>query len=274
MYKDKATAPGGFSPARLILLSFTAVIIFTLLVLFTLVPPHGTSSSSSTSGTLRSLLSSKPKPQRLVFVDFGANRGDSYRVFMQEPNTKYNYTYAKPENRHFKEFEAHLFEANPVFNVELVNTKQEFTKRGYGEVKIYPSTIVYTKDTIVPFFLDTVNTANDFWGSSILSSHRDSKASGGVSVDLRAMDVARFLLESFSPEDFVVVKMDIEGAEYDVIPHLAKMKAYVNIDYMYVEYHTFAIEEEGNRWKDGALQEALREMRRNGVELPVYDSSA
>ena len=36
----------------------------------------------------------------------------------------------------------------------------------------------------------------------------------------RGIDVADFLKRTVSEDDFVVVKMDIEGAEYDVIPHL------------------------------------------------------
>ena len=40
------------------------------------------------------------------------------------------------------------------------------------------------------------------------------------------------------PDDFVVVKMDIEGAEYDVVPHLLREKVTDLIDELFLEIHT------------------------------------
>ena len=40
------------------------------------------------------------------------------------------------------------------------------------------------------------------------------------------------------PDDFVVVKMDIEGAEYDVVPHLLREKVADLIDELFLEVHT------------------------------------
>ena len=51
-----------------------------------------------------------------------------------------------------------------------------------------------------------------------------------VPIKLTAIDIALWIVRNFTPKDFVVVKMDIEGAEFDVIPHLVAMQAYINID--------------------------------------------
>jgi FkbM family methyltransferase len=220
---------------------------------------------------------SKSPPQRLVFIDFGANRGDSFRVFMEEPNTKYNYTYAKPDDREYREFESHLFEANPFFNKFLVETKEEFKNRKdkkFGPVIIYPSTIVYTKDTVLPFFVDTLSVEHDFWGSSVLDTYYNPNHPAALKKDLVAIDAARFLLLNFLPEDFVVVKMDIEGAEYDILPHLIEMNAHYNIDHLYVEYHPNFINQTLLPEKADKVNKAIEIMKKAGVHCPHYDSYA
>jgi len=52
------------------------------------------------------------------------------------------------------------------------------------------------------------------------------------------IDVADFLRRTVTEDDFVVLKMDIEGTEYDVIPHLINEGVAPLIDEMFVEVHT------------------------------------
>ena len=50
---------------------------------------------------------------RYIFVDLGANRADTLRVFLQWPNSKFNYTFAAPpDGRSPDQAEIFLFEAN------------------------------------------------------------------------------------------------------------------------------------------------------------------
>jgi FkbM family methyltransferase len=209
--------------------------------------------------------------QRLVFIDFGANMGDSFKVFLQEPTQKFAFNFSKPADRRYDEFEFHLFEANPFFNEKLLKVKEDYTKRGLN-VNIYPSTVVYTHDTLVPFFLDKVNHDHDYWGSSILSHHPDVLRGDKIPVNLTGIDAANFLLKNFLPSDFVVVKMDIEGAEYSIIPHIASMKAHLVIDYFYVEFHGGLLPEDNELVK--ATNEAMKIFRKDGVECPNYGSPA
>jgi len=53
-----------------------------------------------------------------------------------------------------------------------------------------------------------------------------------------AIDIADWLRRTVRPDDFVVVKMDIEGAEYDVVPHLLREKVADLIDELFLEVHT------------------------------------
>ena len=53
-----------------------------------------------------------------------------------------------------------------------------------------------------------------------------------------AIDIADWLRRTVRPDDFVVVKMDIEGAEYDVVPHLLREQVANLIDELFLEIHT------------------------------------
>lgn len=52
------------------------------------------------------------------------------------------------------------------------------------------------------------------------------------------IDFSQWLENEFAPGDFLFVKMDIEGAEYDVIEHLMKTKMIDMIDVLAVEWHS------------------------------------
>jgi hypothetical protein len=70
-----------------------------------------------------------------------------------------------------------------------------------------------------------------------------ASAAAGVAVDGRsewevpAIDFARHLLTTTTAADFVVVKMDIEGGEWALIPHLKRTGALALIDELMLECH-------------------------------------
>ena len=65
--------------------------------------------------------------------------------------------------------------------------------------------------------------------------------------------------------------MDIEGAEYTIVPHLLKMGAYINIDHLLVEYHpNLALNKESIR----DTEECIKKMVEFGVQVPEYSSAA
>jgi len=169
-----------------------------------------------------------------------------------------------------------LFEANPVFNTHLVEAKQTYEQKGV-KVNIFPSTVVDVKDGIRTFFLDTVNGAHDYWGSSIYANHPDAIKSQSKGTDLTGINLARWLLMNTLPQDFVVIKMDIEGAEYEVVPHLAEMSAWTVIDHLLVEWHPpqhggGTPEEIDFRAK--RAEAAKQKLVAEGVIMPHYDSGA
>ena len=55
--------------------------------------------------------------------------------------------------------------------------------------------------------------------------------------DLPCIDLGRYLVDDFSESDYVVLKLDIEGAEYEVLNRLIDTNALSRVRELYVEYH-------------------------------------
>ena len=59
------------------------------------------------------------------------------------------------------------------------------------------------------------------------------------------LNFSRWLQQNVVAEDFVVVKMDIEGSEYEVLPSLLRSRAVTLVDELLLEVHYSR-----NSWKD------------------------
>ena len=101
---------------------------------------------------------------------------------------------------------------------------------------MYNGTAAWTYDGTIDFYLDTVNSGVDFWGSSLNDKHWDVVASKKVKKTVNCVDIAR-IIGSYRLEDNVIVKMDIEGAEYDLIQDFIKKDVMKLIDYIAPELH-------------------------------------
>jgi len=203
----------------------------------------------------------KPPKPRYVFVDFGAANGDSLESFVEK-----KYAYAKPDNVDTTEAEVFLFEANPRHNEALLKWKVEYsTKYPKLKVNLFLHTAVYTIDTMLTF-LASVN----WGGSSLHDTHVQTVEGKATKVNVTAIDAARFLLMNFLPKDFVVVKMDIEGSEYDIIPRLVSTKAHLVMDHFYVEFHEFAFPAGTFNDKKKPVDDAIKVMKDAGINIPNY----
>ena len=52
------------------------------------------------------------------------------------------------------------------------------------------------------------------------------------------IDFARWLKSRFKPSDYVVLKLDVDGSEWRVLPHLEAANVTSLLDEVYVEWHT------------------------------------
>jgi len=195
---------------------------------------------------------------RCVFIDLGAANGNTFEHFMKDG-------YGPVASCPSVQWSAVLVEANPRFNADLSKVGQQ-----HPNVKVLSSTAAFMCEGKTSFYLDTVNTAKNFWGSSMSSNHPDVKNSGKQKVTVPTMNLNRILFEQTIPGDWVMVKMDIEGSEFDVLPCTAQSPSASLIDRLYLEQHSPDWGMSGTTPQQ--MEIAKSTLRSKGVDIPDYFS--
>jgi hypothetical protein len=128
-------------------------------------------------------------------------------------------------------------------------------------------------------FLDTENAKANYWGSSLLDSHIDVKKSGKVGVNVMGITLTSLLEQVALPGGHVMIKIDIEGAEYQLLEEAVKSNIFcklvkeqgVQISIL-GEFHTDGVigsEEPRKRWEDIKGEQAILNC---GVDYKVLKS--
>ncbi len=151
---------------------------------------------------------------RSVYLDFGANAGDTIADYRAS---------AAPDL-------CWGFEPNPQLAAALR------TKFAGQPVQIIEKA-VWTADGTMPLYLGHPLSSTLLEGKVALEYFPQYAITYDQSVEVGTIDTARWLREHVRAEDFVSVKMDIEGAEYDVLRHLLDDGAIDLIDELRCEFH-------------------------------------
>lgn len=153
---------------------------------------------------------------RKIFIDAGAHAGESVSAFLDEHPALAGST-------------VYLFEPNPQYEAVL----HEMESHPNYQI-IYRSEAVWTKNEELSFYI-----ANDQWGDygSTLLAEKKEKLELDRPLKVKAIDFAEFLKSTVAADDYVVVKMDIEGAEYRVIEHLIRTGTINLLNELWVEWH-------------------------------------
>lgn len=141
---------------------------------------------------------------RKIFIDCGAYDGSSVRKFTSS----------------FNEFEIFSFEPNPLLAYHHKNLN---------------STLIQSAVWINNEFLDFYIDEKDFDGSSVYS-HKLNIV-GKKKIRVPAVDFSQWIRHEFKQEDFIILKMDIEGAEYEVLYKMIKDKTIKYINELFIEFH-------------------------------------
>lgn len=191
---------------------------------------------------------------KCVFIDLGANRGDTFKRFL-------NGTFFNLSECPNKKWEAHLVEANPRFEKDLMEISMN-----YSNVNSFCPEAAFHCGGKTDFYLDTVNPQHHYWGSSMSGNTYATVASGRETVSVKMMNVIRLLYEKTLPQDVVLVKMDIEGAEWDILPCLAQSSSAQLMDRLFCEVHQPKFSSTGKTTRLD-FQNAQESLRKLGVEV-------
>jgi hypothetical protein len=103
-----------------------------------------------------------------VFIDLGANKGDSiYNFFGIETNDQSPYNFPQLLDRTLVKqvsWIVYAFEANPVFDNDLYEMKNKLNNLGHI-VHLFNRTAAWKYDGKIDFYLDLINVEKNFWGS-------------------------------------------------------------------------------------------------------------
>jgi len=189
---------------------------------------------------------------KCIFIDLGAADGNSFNQFLAG-------AYGPVAQCPSGQWEALLVEANPQFTPALNAVAAQYP----GSVHAYGSTAAYMCQGTTSFSIDP-DATNNHWGSSMKTNH------GSTQVTVPTVNVAQLIAENVKKGDWVILKVDIEGAEYDVMPCLAQSSKATLLDIIFLEEH---------KWLQGSAaytkpqyDAALASMKAAGISIPPYHS--
>ena len=187
------------------------------------------------------------------FVDLGANRGDSMEQFADRNSVIYTLMFSKfPaekarfeaiwNNGHGLNEKAYLFEANPRLKKQLYEVKKRFADRINTTVNV--PVAIWTEDVeSIDFYLDTIASKKGL-GSSLSAKHNSVTRGGRLTkVSVAAYGLCSYLWNVVQPQkhDIVLLKMDIEGAEFEIVYDMLKgekrRQCWPLIDHFFIEIH-------------------------------------
>ena len=151
---------------------------------------------------------------RKIFIDGGANKGQSRAAFLQGwPDAK--------------EYEIHMFEADSGAAKGLMNLQEQDEN-----TKVY-SKALWVHDGSMTLYRKFVGSE----GNTLIEQKVKNQKWKATEIEIECIDMARWIEENIEEEDYVIMKLDIEGAEYEVMKHLHEKKSFEKVDIFFMEMH-------------------------------------
>jgi len=161
-----------------------------------------------------------------VFLDLGTHYGQGLREFIA--NHEMDATWI-----------IHTFEANPVTHDIFIKEHLHHTPwviSHHSAVSSFNGTLSMNLET-------PPNEGETGMGSSVIPLDKWDPWGGNNhepfkrAVDVPCIDLSEFMKNHFLKTDKIIVKMDIEGSEYDTMERLIETNVIDYIDEIYVEWH-------------------------------------
>lgn len=178
-----------------------------------------------------------------AFIDCGVHKGEGLKEHARECD------------------EVFLFECDPDICKAL---EKEFNKNdltGFPLV-FFRNQAVWNKSGEIDFYKSVENTT----GGTVVNGKMSAGVRYADPIKVPAIDFSQFLKSRYLVSDYVIVKLDIEGAEYQVIRRLIDDGTIWLVDELLVEFH----HEKVGRKRDEA-QALIKELLSYGVKVALWD---
>lgn len=201
-------------------------------------------------------LPSAPKKCAGIFVDAGANKGDTLlswyndascaiapkKLLPKSATCDWRWPWWLPLDVR-RQWCAEAFEANPQYNSRLLRMKERLEDRFGIQINVHFKTAFSTKNGNAVFGLDTVHGT----GSSLQLHRRalDARGKKGAgarvgenTTTVRTVDATAFL-DSVGSGVPISLKLDVEGSEYAILRDLMMSGVMCkHVENLWVEFHT------------------------------------
>jgi FkbM family methyltransferase len=172
---------------------------------------------------LKDSRSIRNEKKKSLFVDLGANIGQSYLWFSKHLKKNIKFELFEPNPNCFKKIK-YLSDLH----------KENFSIKNFG---------VGAKAGIFKFYGSLESDGNNFQQSgSIAKNYVENvpfyKISNKKVIDVKIINFSNYLKKQSKKFDKIFVKMDIEGSEVDLLESLIKNNTINFIDVLYIEFHS------------------------------------
>ena len=164
---------------------------------------------------------------RVVVLDVGSNNGNWSRSISQLCHQHRGAL-----------CEIAMFEPQPVFASRLTALVEEM---GGSSTARFEAAAAWHTDSTLTFFLSKNTEASSMHSSMASKAGRRPRPT-----KVRALDLARYMRDALrlprSDRDVLtLMKIDVESAEYELLPHLIAERALCGVRYLHIEWHLDAL---------------------------------
>tara|TARA_R110002020_G_scaffold186515_1_gene384541 strand:- start:1001 stop:1657 length:657 start_codon:yes stop_codon:yes gene_type:complete len=171
----------------------------------------GLTDEQKTSLQTEELISICEIDENSVVIDIGANQGLVIRDLVETGCQVY------------------AFEPHPMYNSELT---EEFGENDKVHVS---NNAVWKKNELADFYFKRSATARN--GGATLMSEKTNIQDLNLKITVECVDIADVIGELDATAN-IILKMDVEGAEYEILERLYESGAYRNVNYIFAEDHS------------------------------------
>lgn len=150
---------------------------------------------------------------RHIFIDCGSHDGCSIRKFRDTTDKG-------------RQYEIYSFEPNS--NLKKYYEELEDKQTHYDKA-------VWIYDGRVDFYV--IGSTGGSTLEKTKNEHNSRKVGQPEKREVKCVDLAEWIKNNFKKEDFIILKMDIEGAEYEILEKFLNNDVIKYVNKIYIEFH-------------------------------------
>ena len=193
---------------------------------------------------------------KMIF-DLGFNNGCSVRKFIS----------LIPD---FEDFEVFCFEPGSVANSKEASD----TVSSYDNITLFKQPVSITGEKIVFYEHTTYPAASTTWANKANDTRRRGDCGSDIKgevkkIELEAINFPQFFKDKMNEKalnSFVILKCDIEGEEYNILPEMIKLGLFRYINVLHIEWH-----EEWKKIDAMNKEEIIEEARKQNPNIFIDD---